>query len=156
MIEIDIPGTGVCRLEHLVLDLNGTVACDGAVLDGVVTSVKALSTLLDITLLTADTHGTANAVSDSLGATLHVLEQGGEADQKLALVQRLGARSVVAVGNGANDAKMLQAARIGIAVIQGEGAATSAVAAADVVCLSISDALGMLARPSRLLATLRV
>ena len=28
MIEISIPGFGTLRLEHMVLDYNGTLACD--------------------------------------------------------------------------------------------------------------------------------
>ena len=35
MIEIDVPGFGALRLEHLVLDYNGTLACDGMLLEGV-------------------------------------------------------------------------------------------------------------------------
>jgi soluble P-type ATPase len=35
MLTIDIPGAAALRLEHLVLDFNGTLACDGALLEGV-------------------------------------------------------------------------------------------------------------------------
>ena len=35
MIDIDIPGRDHYRLEHLVLDVNGTLALDGNLLDGV-------------------------------------------------------------------------------------------------------------------------
>jgi len=45
---------------------------------------------------------------------------------------------------GANDEAMLRLAMLGIAVIGSEGAATSAVLAADIVCGSILDALDLL------------
>lgn len=38
MIEIAIPGFGLIQLEHLVCDYNGTLALDGALIDGVAPS----------------------------------------------------------------------------------------------------------------------
>ena len=35
MLTITIPGTTTLRLEHLVLDFNGTIACDGVLLEGI-------------------------------------------------------------------------------------------------------------------------
>ena len=70
------------------------------------------------------------------------------------LVERLGAERVVAVGNGANDAGMLQAAALGIAVLGPEGLAGEAWQAADVVA-GIHQALDLLLHPRRLVATLR-
>ena len=35
MVEINIPGYGMLRLEHLVMDYNGTLAVDGRLIDGV-------------------------------------------------------------------------------------------------------------------------
>ena len=29
MIQVNIPGTGRVELKHIVLDFNGTMACDG-------------------------------------------------------------------------------------------------------------------------------
>ena len=70
-------------------------------------------------------------------------------------VRRLGAARTACVGNGRNDRLMLRAARLGIAVVQREGAASEALRAADVVAFSVSDALDLLLRPLRLTATLR-
>ena len=43
--------------EHLVMDVNGTLAVDGQLLDGVAEKVVSLRNRLTIHLLTADTHG---------------------------------------------------------------------------------------------------
>ena len=43
MIEIDIPGFGILRLEHLVLDYNGTIAVDGQPVQGVKERLIALA-----------------------------------------------------------------------------------------------------------------
>jgi len=41
MIAVDIPGYRELRLEHLVLDYNGTLAEDGKLLPGVATTLQA-------------------------------------------------------------------------------------------------------------------
>ena len=35
MIQLDIPGYGELRLQHLVLDVNGTIAAGGELVEGV-------------------------------------------------------------------------------------------------------------------------
>jgi soluble P-type ATPase len=62
---------------------------------------------------------------------------------------------VVAIGNGRNDRRMLEAAALGIALIQREGAAVAALTSADVAATGILDALELLQMPKRLVATLR-
>jgi P-type E1-E2 ATPase len=154
-IHLDIPGWESLRLEHLVLDVNGTVALDGEVLPGVAERLAVLSASLTIHLVTADTHGRAAEVAEQLEVRLTRIEARDEAGQKRALVERLGAERVVAVGNGANDAGMLAAAALGLAVLGPEGLATVTLRAADVVVGRIEDALDLLLRPQRLVATLR-
>jgi len=156
VLRIDIPGRGVLELEHLVLDVNGTIACDGSVAAGVAEVIDGLRGQLHIVAITADTHGTAPALRDRLGVDIHVITPGGEAAQKLAFIESLGPERVVAVGNGANDVSMLRAAAVGVCVIGDEGAAGGAVAVADVVVTSAASLFGLLDNPARLVATLRV
>lgn len=66
-----------------------------------------------------------------------------------------GAQRCAAIGNRTNDVAMLSAAALGIAVIGPEGASTAALAAADVVCRSILDALDLLLDDRVIVATLR-
>jgi P-type E1-E2 ATPase len=107
---------------------------------------------LSLRLLSADTLGTAQAVAQQLGVALEIVADG---EQKRALVDQLGARRCAGVGDGRSDVAMLRAAALGIAVIGPEGASAQAVAAADVVCNSVFDALALLNKPARLTATLR-
>jgi P-type E1-E2 ATPase len=155
LIRLEIPGWGSCGLEHLLLDLNGTVALDGQLIPGVDERVAALSADLVVYLVTADTQGKAEETSQRLGSQLVRIERRHEANQKQALVEQLGAGQVVAVGNGANDARMLSAAALGIAVMGREGLAVEALQAADLVAGRIEDALDLLLYPRRLVATLR-
>ena len=57
--------------------------------------------------------------------------------------------------NGANDAQMLDAVALGIAVVGPEGAHRSALAACDIAAPSITAALGLLTDPRTLTATPR-
>ena len=155
MLRIDVPGRGLLSIEHLVLDVNGTIAFDGELLEGVREGVAALEGVLQPVVVTADTHGSAEDLAEALGVHVRVVEAGREAEQKLDLVESLEPDRVAAIGNGANDREMLRASALGICVIGREGAASGTVAAADIVVGSIDDALGMLAVPQRLIATLR-
>jgi soluble P-type ATPase len=156
VITFDIPGFAQVRLEHLVLDFNGTLARDGTLLPGVRELIASLAESLQVHVVTADTFGRAAAELGGLPLKLTVLAAGDDqAQAKLDYVKALGAAGVVAVGNGRNDRLMLHAAEISMAVIQREGAAAATVCAADIVATSIRDALELLTNAGRLTATLR-
>ncbi|HEY1293974.1 MAG TPA: HAD family hydrolase, partial [Chloroflexota bacterium] len=156
MLTVDIPGWQSLQLEVLLLDVNGTLTLDGELLAGVETRLKALIGVLDVQLVSADTFGRLDNIAAQLGVRAKRLEAGRpEAAQKADVVRQLGAERVVAIGNGANDADMLADAALGIAIVGPEGVAAGALAAADVVVPTISDALGLLVNSKRLIATLR-
>lgn len=155
MIELTIPGRGHFKLEHLVMDVNGTIAKDGRLLDKVAKPIGALRDRLTIHLLTADTYGRQEAIDLMLVMKATRLRPGDEAQQKGDYVRQLGAEKVVAIGQGANDAEMLEVAAIGIAVMSEEGLAVEALQKADLVTRDIYDALNLLEFPTRLIATLR-
>ena len=156
MIEIDIPGRGNYRLAHLVLDVSGTIACDGELIPGVADSIAKLRSSVEVHLLTADTHGKQDAIDAELGLLgVRLKANSSEAEQKADYVSRLGPAGVVAVGNGANDALMLGTATLGIAVLGKEGLSVAAFKNADLVVADILDALDLLLHPKRLVATLR-
>jgi soluble P-type ATPase len=70
-------------------------------------------------------------------------------------VEKLGSSRTVCIGNGRNDALMLETAALGVAVVLAEGAAVATLNSADVVCVGIVPALELLLNPLRLTATLR-
>jgi len=155
MITISIPDYRDLSLEHLVLDMNGTLARDGILLPGVKNLIARLQRLLVIHLITADTHGGGEEAARALQVVYHKMRPGPGGPQKLALLHELGPERVVAIGNGANDALMLKEAALGIAVNGGEGSALAAILAADVHTSNILDALDLLLHPDRIRATLR-
>ena len=155
MIELTIPGRGELRIEHLVTDVNGTLALDGILSDGLIKRIGVLRDRLQIHLLTADTHGRQAVIDAQLNLTATRIKGGSEAQQKADYVKKLGADSVIAIGQGANDASMLKAAALGICVISQEGVAVETLLAADLLVPDIFAALDLLEKPLRLIASLR-
>jgi len=155
MIELTIPGRGELTLEHLVCDVNGTLALDGQLPDGMVRALNSLRDRLTLHLLTADTHGRQAVIDQQLNLKAQRIRPGDEGQQKADFIHRLGAERVVAIGQGANDAAMLRSAALGICVLSAEGTAQETLLAADLVVANIFDALDLLEKPLRIVATLR-
>lgn len=155
MLELPIPGFKNLHLQHLVLDYNGTLACDGRPLKGVRERVEALAADLTIHILTADTFGTVQDRVAAWPCRVEVIPGEREAEAKVKYIQGLGAEQTVAVGHGRNDRLMLKDAVLGIAVVQTEGTAQEALLAANLVAPGILEALDLLLHPQRLKATLR-
>jgi len=155
MIELNIPGRGTIQIEHLVCDVNGTLAIDGQLHDGIARSLTNLRDRLTLHLLTADTHGQQETIDRQLGIEAVRVQRGNEAQQKKAYIENLGSERVVAIGQGANDALMLESAVIGIGVLSTEGMATETFKVADIIMPDISSALELFEKPLRLVATLR-
>ena len=155
MLHIDVPGWKTLRLAHLFLDYNGTLALDGRILPGVAEHLDELSRHLDIHVLTADTFSSVREELKVVPCDLLIIPPQNQAQAKADHLRAFAPALSAAMGNGRNDALMLHEAALGIALLQEEGAAPKTLAASDVVCRSILDALDLLRHPLRLAATLR-
>jgi soluble P-type ATPase len=147
-----LPGASARRLTHLVVDFNGTLAADGVILRGVRSRLRRLARLLEITVLTADTFGTAHRALAFLPVDIRRVNSGVE---KRRFVSGLDRRRVVALGNGRNDIEMFKSAALSIAVLGPEGAQRELLAVASVVVTDVCSGLDLLLHPRRLSATLR-
>ena len=156
MIQIEIPGSGEkLAIEHLVLDLNGTLALDGKIKPGVTALLQELAKSLQVHIVTAGTFGNVEQEVQGIPCRLLILRGADHTGQKSRYVEELGPERTACVGNGRNDRAMLKKSGLGILVIQEEGAAVASLLAADVVCKDILSALQLLLHPLRLSATLR-
>lgn len=155
MFELEIPGSAALCADYLVLDLNGTLAVDGILIEGVKERLDELSHLLSIVVVTADTFGAVRRELAGVPCRIEILSHGNQDEKKGELIDRLGAGKCIAIGNGRNDCVMLRKAALGICVVQSEGAAAKAMLAADVVCGCVHDAFDLIRFPKRLVATLR-
>jgi len=155
MPSLDIPGFGNLSIEHIVLDYNGTLAVDGTILPGIADRLRQLADVYTIHVITADTFGAVRRHMASIPCEITILPSGNQAEGKFRYIRELGTNGVAAIGNGSNDRMMLEAAALGIAVMQEEGAAREALLAADIVVTDIRVALDLFMHPLRLTATLR-
>lgn len=151
-LTIAIPGRPGLQLEHLMLDVNGTLTNRGALIDGVHPRLDELRKKVTVHLVSADTFGTLDSIAQLLQVNAVRAASG---DDKLRELDRLGRERCAVIGNGANDVLVLAAAAVSLVVLGSEGTCSAALRAADVVCISAVDALGLLLDPKALSATLR-
>lgn len=154
-MKITIPGYKELDLEYLVLDYNGTIALDGAIPEEVKDALRRLSDCFSIYVLTADTHGTARTMCEGLPLKIMTFPSDTAMESKLSIVRSLGPDRCAAVGNGRNDCLMCKESALSIAVMAEEGACSALIASTDICTRSILDALSLLEKPKRLIATLR-
>ncbi len=153
-MHILVPGEDLpLVIDTLILDLNGTLAIDGIVIEGVAERIAALRKKgLKLFLFTGDTHGNAAAIAAALGLQVRVTKT---ADAKAAEALTLHPETCAAIGNGKIDAKMFDVVRLAIATLQCEGVYIQTLNAADIVVPTINDALDLFIKEKRLIATMR-
>jgi soluble P-type ATPase len=155
MIDVDIPGFTRLLIDKLVFDYNGTLACDGIPISGVKVKLNQLAKVCKLYIITADTFGTVKEEFADVEAEIVIIDSYDGTGFKKEFVKKLGNESVIAIGNGNNDALMLDEAKLGILIIGYEGASIRSLLKSDIIVNNISDALNILLKPERLKATLR-
>ena len=98
MLQIEIPGREQpLRLDVLVLDYNGTIACDGQLIDGIGERIRELCTKLPVYILTADTYGTVKRQCEGLGAEILTFPRAAAGECKEEIVRKLSVDQKVCV-----------------------------------------------------------
>ena len=146
----------------ILLDLNGTIATDGKIKEGVKERLAILKEKAEIYILSADTFGTLNDIAKNLnvkGMKVDREKYGSEKIAKLKILEELKNlnpnKKIIAIGNGNNDELLLKNADLGICVIGDEGAWSKTILSSDIVVKDINDALDLLLNENRLKATSR-
>ncbi len=154
-MKVVIPRRGDLQIISLVLDFNGTIALDGRVLESAARRLDELCKRFAVYVVTADTFGSVKEALKGYDLNVRILHSDDHTEEKRKIVEALGAQTCAAIGNGANDARMLKTAGLGMAVVGAEGASLEAILSADLLCPDIDSALDLLLYPNRLKATLR-
>ena len=155
MNEIIIPNYKTLTVTNIVLDYNGTIAKDGLLKEEVKSLLEKLTKEYKVYVITADTFGSVQAQLKEYDVSVKILNTDNHTLEKAEFVQSLNAANTVAIGNGNNDALMIQYATIGIAILGDEGCSSKTLLASDITCKSIKDALELFLNTKRLIATLR-
>jgi soluble P-type ATPase len=154
MITIQRPGQELLEIDFILIDFEGTLASDRRVHPKVKDKINLLCKRTKICILTK---GEKQHVEDTLkkvkGEIVYLME-GKSSQQKLDFLRQLGATRTVAIGNGMDDALMIEEAGFGICVLGKEGASSESMKKADVVFMNILDALDFLLKPLRQKGTL--
>lgn len=155
MLDLNIPGFGHIKIEHIIFDFNGTLARDGKLIEGIAKPLAALAEKFKLHVVTGNTQGTAESELSSINTELVVVPKDNQAIAKANYIIQLDPDHVIAIGNGRNDQQMLQMAHIGIAVLGWEGMSVAAVSSADIIVPDIFAAIELVQSEQRLMATLR-
>ncbi|HJO95508.1 MAG TPA: hypothetical protein QF753_19080 [Victivallales bacterium] len=155
MIDVDIPGFEKLSIKNIICDYNGTLAIDGVIIPEVKPLIEKLSERLAFHIVTGDTFGTAVENLKHLPVTIKILTSDDQDIQKLNYLKKLGTDLTVCIGNGRNDKLMLEKSALGICLLQAEGSNLDSLLKSDIVCTSAADALNILLKPKRIVATLR-
>ena len=156
IVEINIPNYKKLAIKNIVLDYNGTIAKDGVLKKSVKKLLPLLSKIYTIHIITADTFGSVKSEVSEFDVSVKVLKSRNHKKEKAEYIKKLGKKSCVAIGNGNNDALMLESAVLGIAILGDEGCAMPTLEKSDLVCKSIQDSLELFINTKRLIATLRL
>jgi soluble P-type ATPase len=154
-LMLEIPNFKTVNITHIVCDYNGTIAKDGIVLPEVKALFDQLCQRYTLHVITADTFGSVQAQLEGYGAEIKILSSSDHTQEKADFIRELGTENCIAIGNGNNDALMLERAAIGIAVMGDEGCSKDALLRSDIVCKSAKEALTLLLKTKRLIASLR-
>ncbi len=154
-MRIHIPHFATLNIDTIVCDYNGTLAKDGLLQPKVAGLLKRLGETFELYVITADTFGTVARHVEPLGIEVKILRSDDHTEEKRAFVESLGAWRCAALGNGNNDASMLQIAALGICILEAEGCTPRTLASSDLLCRDIQEALALFLQPRRIVATLR-
>jgi len=154
MISIERPGQSHLEIEFILIDFEGTLAQDRRVHPKVKDKINLLSKRTKIYILAKGEAELVEEMLKKVRAEVTYFKEGEASEKKLDLLRQLGANRTVAIGNGVDDAPMIEEAGLGICVMGKEGTFPEAMKKADVVFMNILDALDFLLKPLRQKATL--
>jgi soluble P-type ATPase len=154
MISIERPGQNNLEFEFILIDFEGTLTSDRRVHPKAKDKINLLSKRAQIYILMKGEKEPVEERLRKVRAEITYLAEAGASQQKLDLLRRLGANRTVAIGNGMDDALMIEEAGFGICIMSKEGTFSETMKKADLVFMNILDALDFLLKPLRQKATL--
>ena len=154
MITIERPGQKPLEIEFILIDFEGTLAQDRRVHPKAKDKINLLAKRAKIYIFSRGEKERVEEVLRKAKAEIIFLTEGEASRAKLDLLRQLGPLKAVAIGNGFDDAPVIEEAGLGICVIGKEGAAGRTIQKADVVVRDILDALDLLLKPLHQAATL--
>jgi soluble P-type ATPase len=154
MILLQRPGQEPLEIECIVLNFEGALATDQRVHPKAKDKINLLSKRARIFVFTTGEKERVSAVLRNVKAEVIYLKEGDASRGKLDFLQQLGPHRAAAIGSGINDVEMIEHSSLGIGVMSREGTFAEVLGKADLVFLTILDALDFLLKPLRQKAVL--
>ena len=154
MILLQRPGQDPLEIEFIMLNFEGTLATAQRVHPKAKDKINLLSKRARIFIFTTGEKESVSAVLRNVKAEVVYLREGEASRGKLDLLQQLGPRRAVAMGSGMSDIEMIQNSGLGIGVMSREGTLSEVIVRAELVFMTVVDALDFLLKPLRQRATL--
>ena len=146
-------GVEEIELTNIILDLNGTLAVNGIIVDGVKERIQKLKQLgYEVYLFTGDQRGNAAAQAAKLGIKV---KKAISSDEKEKLTKELETEKTVSIGNARIDIGAFKPCALRIGTLQGEGIHTEILEHIDLLVPSVNNALDLLIDPNIFNATMR-
>ncbi len=149
MITLQRPGRNPLEIEFILLTFEGTLATDRRIHPKAKDKLNLLSKRTKIYILAKGEQEAIREILKKVKAEVVFFMEGEASQGKLNLLRQLGAAKTVAIGNGLDDAAMIEEAGLGICIIGKEGGSAEAMRKADVLFTDILDALDFLLKPMR-------
>jgi soluble P-type ATPase len=156
MIAIQRPGQNPLQIEFILLNFEGTLATDRRVHPKAKDKLNLLSKRTSIYILTKGEQEAIREILKKVKAQVVYFMEGKVSQGKLDLLRQLGAAKTVAIGNGVDDAAMIEEAGLGICIMSVQGTSGEAIKKADVLFTDILHALDFLLKPLHHKATLGI
>lgn len=154
MIAIQRPGQTPLEIEYLLIDYEGTLAMDGRVHPKAKDKINLIAKRISVYILAKSEQERVEKSLKNVKAELLFMTEGEASAEKSSILRKLGSEKTVAIGNGVDDAPMLEESGFSICVIGKEGTSGETLKRADLVVTDILDALDLLLKPLRQKATL--
>jgi soluble P-type ATPase len=149
MIHLQRPGQDPLEIEFIMLNFEGTLATDGRVHPKAKDKLNLLSKRTRIFIFTTGEKESVSAVLRNVKAEVVYLREGDASRGKHDLLQQLEPHRAVAIGSGVSDIEMIQNSAFGIGVMSREGTLSEVIDKADLVFMTVVDALDFLLKPLR-------
>lgn len=146
-------GVGELELVNIILDLNGTLAVGGKLVEGIEPRLIKLKELgYTLFLFTGDQRGNAAELAQKIGIEI---QRATTTEEKRTLTDKIDVSKTVAIGNARIDIGTFVTTKLRIATLQAEGIHTEILQYVDIIVPSINDALDLLIDPNIFNATMR-
>jgi len=146
-------GVGEIELTNIILDLNGTLAINGKLVEGVKNRLVKLKQMgFNLYLFTGDQRGNAIDLASEISIKV---QKATTSDEKEALTMKLETEKTVAIGNARIDIGTFKSCKLRIGTLQAEGIHTEILPYIDILVPSINDALDLLINSDVFNATMR-